>query len=230
MTLAHRRSFVESRLTALGARIAPVGDGLAALEIPGRPAYTGGLVLADLSPLPRAGYKGRDTGAWLVGQGLALGAGTNRVYADASGLRLARLSDGEVLLLGGLDGDGSALDRLAGAWTPEAGLCFAVPRRDSHAWFVLVGPEVATMLAKLCAVDLRSGKFPEDGIAQTSLAKMSAILVRRSLGGVPAFDILADSASAAYLWDCLIDAMAEFAGAGVIGLEALRQLEKSVAP
>jgi sarcosine oxidase subunit gamma len=227
---AQRLSFVETRLKSLNARFEPVGEGLAAVELPGRASFTGGLALVDLSPLPRAGYKGRDTAPWLTGQGLALGAGTNRAYADPSGLRLARLSEGEVLLLGGLDGDRAALDRLDAAWSPAAGLTFAVPRQDSHAWFVVVGEQVAVMLAKLCGVDLRPGKFPEDGIAQTSLAKMSAILVRRSFAGMPAFDILADSASAVYLWDCLTDAMAEFDGATVLGLDALRGLEKSMAP
>jgi sarcosine oxidase subunit gamma len=40
---------------------------------------------------------------------------------------------------------------------------------------------------------------------------------------VPVFHLLADSASADYLWEALLDAMAEFGGAPV-GLAALRSL------
>jgi sarcosine oxidase subunit gamma len=40
---------------------------------------------------------------------------------------------------------------------------------------------------------------------------------------VPAFHVLADSASAEYLWGCLLDAMAEFGGTPV-GWAAVRQL------
>ena len=50
---------------------------------------------------------------------------------------------------------------------------------------------------------------------------MSGIILRQDLGELPVFHLLADSASADYLWDCLVDAMAEFDGAPV-GLAALR--------
>jgi sarcosine oxidase subunit gamma len=43
------------------------------------------------------------------------------------------------------------------------------------------------------------------------------------LGGTPAFHLLADSASAEYLWTCVLDATAEFDGAPV-GWTALRKL------
>jgi sarcosine oxidase subunit gamma len=52
---------------------------------------------------------------------------------------------------------------------------------------------------------------------------MSAIVARRDLGRVPAFDVLADIASAEYLFGCLEDAMAEFGGR-LVGLAALREL------
>ena len=52
---------------------------------------------------------------------------------------------------------------------------------------------------------------------------MSGIVIRADLGRTPAYYVLADSASAEYLWGCLMDAMEEFSGAPV-GLLALRQL------
>jgi sarcosine oxidase subunit gamma len=52
---------------------------------------------------------------------------------------------------------------------------------------------------------------------------MSGIIIRADLGRTPAYYVLADSASAEYLWGCLMDAMEEFSGAPV-GLLALRQL------
>ena len=49
------------------------------------------------------------------------------------------------------------------------------------------------------------------------------IVIRDDIADLPAFHLLADSASAAYLWDGLLDAMAEFGGRPV-GLSALRSL------
>ena len=79
------------------------------------------------------------------------------------------------------------------------------------------------MFAKLCAVDLRPAKFADGRIAQTVLAEVSAIVVRDDRGAVPAYHLLANSAAAEYLWDCLTDAMAEFDGRPV-GWSAARDL------
>ena len=57
----------------------------------------------------------------------------------------------------------------------------------------------------------------------TSLARMSAIIVRADLGPVPAYAVLGDSSLAEYLWGVLVDAMAEFDGQ-TVGVAALEQL------
>ncbi len=120
----------------------------------------------------------------------------------------------------------SLAGRLAEAWTagetpPPRG--YPVPRQDSHAWFLVTGGHAAAMFAKLCAVDLRPAKFAVGRIAQTMLAEVSAIVVRDDRGGVPAYHLLADSAAAEYLWDCLLDAMTEFDGRPA-GWSAVRDL------
>jgi sarcosine oxidase subunit gamma len=77
------------------------------------------------------------------------------------------------------------------------------------------------MLAKLCAIDFASHRFPIGQVAQTSIARVTAIIIRHEFEGPLAFHILADSASAEYLWDCFTDAMNEFGGV-VCGAEAVR--------
>ena len=52
---------------------------------------------------------------------------------------------------------------------------------------------------------------------------MSGIVIRADLGPVSAYHLLADIASAEYLWGAVLDAMSEFNGRPV-GLAALRQL------
>jgi sarcosine oxidase subunit gamma len=216
-----RRSFVARALDALGAEWRLLADArVAARMVSERPHAA--VVLRDLSPLPRTGFKGAETAAWLTSREItSCSVGSNQAAVQPDGTLLARLSPGEFLVLGRLDGQAGLVDSLDAAWSlDDAGLCFQVPRRDSHAWFLLSGPRTPEFFAKLCGVDLRPHKFSDGAIAQTSVARLSAIVIRDDRAGVPAFHLLADSASAAYLWDCLLDAMTEFDGS-VAGLDSL---------
>ncbi len=230
MTLAPdalpRRSFVYRELVALGATFGEIAGAACALEIDGadEAARAESLALCDLSPLPRAGYKGRDTRAWLGARGIRVPEEDNRALRQDDGWLAARLAPGEVLLLAGLDGDPATADRLAADWSPDPDPgTYPVPRTDTNCWFAITGRHGAEMMAKLCGVDLRPHKFPDGAIAQTSVARLNAIVLRADLGATVAYHLLTDSASASYMWSCVIDAMAEYDGA-IVGLAALRSL------
>jgi sarcosine oxidase subunit gamma len=184
---------------------------LVARKLVGAPAAgrDAGVVLADRTLYPRAGFKGRGALAWLKAAGVELEATPNRSFRQPGSELAAVLAMTEALILSP-GGDAALVERLEGACPPE-GIdgCYPVPRRDSHFWFRLEGADCPSMFAKLCGVDLRAGAFPDGAIAQTSLARMSAIVIRDG----EAFHLLGDSASAEYFWDCLVDAMAEFSEA-----------------
>jgi sarcosine oxidase subunit gamma len=226
-----RRSFVYRKLRDLGARFETVNSGAVALDF-GRSAAEAEtaklLGLADLSPLPRTGFKGTGAVEWLQAQGLEIGAESNRGYRQAGGEVALRLAPTEIFLIGSLAGGGALIERLNQAWSwgsekPRKLIGYPMPRADSHAWFALSGRAAPEMFAKICGVDLRLDKFEPGRIAQTSIAKMSGIILRQDQGATPVFHLLADSASADYLWEALLDAMAEFGGAPV-GVAALRGL------
>ena len=82
---------------------------------------------------------------------------------------------------------------------------------------------MAAMLAKLCGIDLREGAFADMRVAQTSVARLNAIVIRQDIADTSSIDLLTDSASATYFWDCLLDAGREF-NLQVVGLNALRAL------
>ena len=226
-----RRSFCYRRLDALGANYAEINRGAAPLdfgdaEAEGEAART--LGLADLSMLPRTGFKGAGTPEWLAKQGVEVPEESNRTTRQDGGALAARLAPGELLILDEESGEGKLVEKLNAAWwaetrPPETPRGFPVPRQDSHAWFLVTGEKAAEMFAKICAVDLRPHKFEELQIAQTSVARLSAVVIRNDRGGTLAYHLLFDSASATYLWDVLIDAMEEYSGRP-IGLTALRGL------
>jgi sarcosine oxidase, subunit gamma len=204
-----RRSFIYRRLTEANASVRP------------RPAGDFGLKLADLSLLARWGLKGRDAFDWLDAQGATTPGENNKAARQGDGSLIARLSPSEVLILSPFH-DGSAIGRMIEDLPAEGrGACYPVPRRDSHAWFVVTGADAPRMFAKLCAIDLAVDRFPDGSIAQTSVARLSAVVIRNDLAGAVAFSVLAESASAEYLWDCVIDAMAEFSGT-IAPLDVLR--------
>jgi len=227
-----RRSFIYRALQEAGARFAPLNDAAVAADF-GKPteveaAQARRLGIADLSVLPRTGFKGAGTVEWLTAQGLTIGPDSNRAYRQPGGELAARLAPTEIFLIDDLAGGGELIRRLNAAWTwgsekPRRLIGYPMPRAESHAWFMVTGEQVPAMFAKICGVDLRLHRFATGAIAQTSVAKMSAIVIRADLGGTPAFHLLADSASALYLWTCVLDAMAEFDG-GPVGWSALRQL------
>lgn len=212
-----RRGFHYRTLIEDGAIFHEVADAAVALNF-GRSgdeetAQATKLGLADLSPLPRTGFKGRGSIEWLQDRGLEIGDENNRAWPQTSGGVVARLADTEALVLGDITGGDDLIARLNGAFqTDRPGGCYHVPRREGAAWFVVTGARVSEMLAKLCGVDLRLARFPSGSVAQTSLARMNVIAIRADLGGTPAFHLLFDSASADYLWGCLKDAMTEFDG------------------
>ena len=223
-----RRTFLYRVLAGEGARFGAVAGAAIAMDF-GRALEeeTGqarNLGIADLSSLARIGFKGAETIAWLRNQGVEIGDRNNEGWLQPGGELVARLADNEVLILGDLGAEGKLCERLGHGWSFDtAPRCYPVPRGESYAWVVVSGQNASAMLAKLCGVDLRPGKFAQRAVAQTSLARMTVIVIRHDLGATPAFCLLFDSASADYLWSCLRDAMSEFGGRPV-GLGALREL------
>ncbi len=223
-----RRSFAYERLKAAGARFEDLG--LSSIAVGYRNATdelatARRMGLADLSPLPRFGFKGAGTCKWMKGRGVTIPEAPNQAAVQEDGGLALRLANEEIMLLGSLQEGAADPAELETTWkasrAKERG--FPLLRQESHAWFLVSGSQTAAMLAKLCGVDLRPAKFADLSIAQTSMARMSAVICRQDLGGTLAYHLLFDSASACYLWDCLIDAMAEFQG-GPFGLTALRSL------
>ena len=220
-----RRSFVYRELAACGARFGRVAGAAVALDF-GEPEAERraleSLGLCDLSPLPRVGFRGPAALDWLRARRVRGLDRDNRADMQRGGAFAARLAPTEALILGNLSGRGNLCDRLEAALDadPEPG-CYKALRRDGSFHFLLGGTHAAVTMATLCGVDLRARAFPAGSIAQTSVARMSMIVIAVSLGEIPAFHLLGDSASATYAWGVLIDAMTELGGKP-IGLDAVR--------
>jgi sarcosine oxidase subunit gamma len=226
-----RRSFLYRKLAAAGANFGELGGAAVVLDFgdpAGEAAAASRMGLADLSVLPHTGFKGAGVVAWLRGHGAEISEEPNWAPRQTGGGLALRQAAAEVMILGDLSGDGGWPERLKAAWwaepvPPQTPRGFPMPRDETHAWLAVTGEQAAAMFAKICGVDLRARAFPQGRVAQTSIARLNGVVVRDDRGGVPFYHLLADCAAAEYLWDCLLDAMAEFDGRPV-GLTALRGL------
>ncbi|MCY3783499.1 MAG: sarcosine oxidase [Chloroflexi bacterium] len=184
------------------------------------------LGLVDLSPLPRVGFRGPGAREWLTAQGVDLPDKPNQASVQPDGAIAITRSWTEVLVLGAIQGADSLCARLeAGAADAHRARAYPLPRFDGMFWFALTGASAAECLAKVCGVDMREPAFPVGSVAQTSVARLSAVIVRVEVGETPVFHLLGDSASADYAWGSLLDAMQEFDGKPV-GLCALHALAR----
>ena len=227
-----RRSFVYRRLESAGARFVEVAGAAVAARFgdAGSEIETARLLgLADLSPLPRVGFKGAGAMDWLADCGVVInGSRPNWSWRQSDGSLAVARSNTESLILGDLSGDRGLCDHLDsesdGAIEARA---YVLPRYDGLFWFALTGSRAAACMAKVCGVDLRSASFADGAVAQTPVAGLTATVVRADIGVTNAFYLLGDSASAEYFLDAMLDAMREFGGAPV-GLWSLQALQAEV--
>lgn len=167
--------------------------------------------LTDLTALARTGFRGQNAAAHLSSAGFSIAEKPNQFSTGPQGELVLRLSLREFWVLGGLADQGQSISALNAAPRPDSA-CYPLFCRDSHGWLLLSGEHCAAVMAKLCGVDLRSSAFPPGSIAQTSVARINAIIVSHGVNGVPAFSLLCDIGYLPYLWDVLLDAMDEFGG------------------
>tara|TARA_E500000178_G_C16939675_1_gene715742 strand:+ start:412 stop:1110 length:699 start_codon:yes stop_codon:yes gene_type:complete len=180
------------------------------------------LALSDLSMLPRIGFKGSDVNEWLKSQNINIPSEPNQATFHLDGSWMCRLSKQEFMMTESLGGKSLSFATLHSA--DVAGRVYKIPRADSHAWLSLSGTFASVVMSKLCAVDLSDRTFRNGSIAQTSLARVSAVILRADLTPKTLnYHIFSDSTSIEFLWDCLSDAMLEFRGVPV-GVGTLRQL------
>ena len=81
---------------------------------------------------------------------------------------------------------------------------------------LLFGEQATDVLAKVCGLDFSEKVFPNNHIAQTSLAKVRATIIRHDQDKYPAYHILVGYPVTVYVWEVLFDAMQEFDGKYVV--------------
>jgi sarcosine oxidase subunit gamma len=166
--------------------------------------------LTDLTDLPRVGFRGAQSAAYLQGRDFVLPDAPNRAVPQADGSQVARLSQTEYLLLGSPADLGQRIADEEARWELDHQANYLLPRQDSHACFQLSGEHLANVMAKLCGVDLSPLAFGPGAVAQTSAARINVIVINSSTAQQASFHILCDRASKTYFREAMLDALQEF--------------------
>ncbi|PUB40807.1 sarcosine oxidase subunit gamma [Pseudomonas marginalis] len=168
--------------------------------------------LQDQTDLPRVGFRGAQSAEYLTARGFTLPGAPNQASAQADGSWVARLSQNEYLVLGSPQDQGQRIADEEARWELDHRTNYLLPRQDSHACVRLSGGVIAQVMAKLCGVDLSDPAFKLGMVAQTSVARVNAIVIHTGSVELPAFHILWDRASKEYFEGALRDALEEFGG------------------
>lgn len=167
------------------------------------------LVMKDNSVFSRVGFRGKGVEGFLTERGYLVPAKPNQSVLNESGLLVLRLSQSEFWLIDSTNDNHEAIYELEIA-SQNLSAVYRLYCQHSHACFAIKGENVGLMFAKICGVDLRDETFAVNAIAQTSVARTNAIIVRQIISGEEVFILLADMASSVYLWHAIDDAITEF--------------------
>ncbi|HEX6300986.1 MAG TPA: hypothetical protein VF148_11020 [Acidimicrobiia bacterium] len=107
--------------------------------------------------------------------------------------------------------DGLVWSVTPGEWTvlgdrPDG----AVDLTHVRAMFRLSGAAAATLINRVCALDLGDGMFPDGAAARTLFAGVVTEIVREDENGTPSYLLLPSSSFSTYILDVILDAGGEF--------------------
>ncbi|MGF1704702.1 hypothetical protein [Enterovibrio baiacu] len=165
----------------------------------------------DATTTHRIGFRGEHTAVFLEEHGIALPPEPNRMTEMDNGLWVLRLGFTEYWIIDAQNHHADLMVNMEKAAMRKQGVA-RLYCQHSSAMFVLTGDKCPALFAKVCGVDLQPNAFPPLHIAQTSVARVSSVVVNVSNTDLKQtrFLILSDISSAAYLWEALHDAAHEF--------------------
>jgi heterotetrameric sarcosine oxidase gamma subunit len=179
-------------------------------EVSGRRAGAAGadtLTLTDCTPLTKVQLRA-PVGGEVAG---LLGVPFGRAARDPDGTLVVGSGPGEWLLLAP-PGRAAALEpwlEKAAAQAPGEPVTW-VDLTHGRALIRLCGSSAASVLAKVCGIDLSDGITPDGAAFRTSVAALATDVIRDDLGGTRCYLLHCERSSGQYLFGALLSAGAEF--------------------
>ena len=176
------------------------------------------LGIADVSFLPRTGFKGKGAAAWLQAQDIPVPEQPNSWAPLAGGGMVLRLGIAEYLIEDGLTQGSSA--RMAHLDTPV----HVYPVLHQDAAFVLCGDAVRELLLQTCNVNFAALDLAARPVVLTSMAGVAVTVMPGIRAARPYYRIWADGTYGLYLWESLAGIARELGG-GPVGVAAITDID-----
>jgi len=180
-------------------------------EVSGRRASDAGggaLTLTDCTPLTKVQLRAPVDGEVAASLGVPFG----RAARDSDGTLVVGSGPGEWLLLAA-PGQAGALEptlEKAAAQAPGESVTW-VDLTHGRALIRLYGQSAASVLAKVCGIDLSDGMTPDGAAFRTSVAALATDVIRDDVDGTPCYLLHCERSSGQYLFDAMLTAGAQFA-------------------
>ena len=180
-------------------------------EVSGRRASDAGggaLTLTDCTPLTKVQLRAPVDGEVAASLGVPFG----RAARDPDGTLVVGSGPGEWLLLAA-PGQAGALEpalEKAAAQAPGESVTW-VDLTHGRALIRLCGSSAASVLAKVCGIDLSDGITPDGAAFRTSVAALATDVIRDDVGGTRSYLLHCERSSGQYLFDAMLTAGAQFA-------------------
>jgi glycine cleavage system aminomethyltransferase T len=169
--------------------------------------------LLDISENGKVDLKSNDLDAALGAAFKGLGRveeGRAVLAGEGGTTRVCRLTEGQALLVTAPDALQGTLDALGKV--ASAQICTHLTDLTSALCGLrLVGPRAPAVLERLSWLDLAPDRFADGALAQGSVARIHALIVRRDTAGgriayaPTGYDLYVDRDLGAYLWDVLLE-------------------------
>jgi heterotetrameric sarcosine oxidase gamma subunit len=185
--------------TSKVAFVSPLSNVLKDLQAVSLAAFDGTVGLEDFSGQPIWLVRGNQAGSMLGADPLAVG----NVLTFRSGL-IARPRGDQYFLLN--------VEPEIQSSTEDNSTLTVTDLTHGYGHLLLLGKQAVSVLAKVCGLDFSDKAFPNNHIAQTSLAKVRTTIIRHDRDQYPAYHILVGYPVTVYVWEVLFDAMNEFDG------------------
>jgi heterotetrameric sarcosine oxidase gamma subunit len=176
------------------------------------------VALCDQSQRAKLTIEGEAAGALLEARDLAVNGGLKTVEGH-----LYRLRPDRFFISLDERNAAAAVRRLDDMAQAATSLITVTEVTHANAELWLIGPHSAELLGRLCSLDFYASQFPNGAAKQSSVAKITQLIIRQDRGGLPAYALIGPRSLASYLWQTIFEAGKDL-GLQLMGNIAFEQL------
>jgi sarcosine oxidase, subunit gamma len=166
------------------------------------------LVLSDESPLTKVLVKGPVTGALDSALGTSFGRATRTVIGDEAALVVGS-GPGEWLVVGPTGTAAATVAEIEQTVSGRGEFVSVIDLTHGRALMRLTGHRAASVLGKICAVDLEDAVVPNGAAFRSTVASVVTDVVRDDVSGTSSFLLHCERSTGQFLFDAVLDAGGE---------------------